>query len=96
MVAIRLSAMVSKDRRLIVDLPDDVPVGPVELIVQPLPVNQAPSVRELLLAAGVLAHYDDLDEDADYVADDELEQLGTLPPGSPSALELIDDDRGPR
>lgn len=96
MVAIRLSAMVGKDRRLIVDLPDDVPVGPVELVVQPLPVNQDPSLRELLHAVGALANYDDLDEDTEYVADDELEQLGTLPPGSPSALELIDDDRGPR
>jgi hypothetical protein len=96
MVAIRLSAMVSKDRRLIVDLPEDVPVGPVELLLQPVQANEGASLRELLRAAGALANHDDLDEDAEYVSDEELDSLGTLPPGSATALELIDEDRGLR
>ena len=36
MVAVRLSALVNEKHQLIVTLPDDLPVGPVELVLQPV------------------------------------------------------------
>ncbi len=94
MVAIRLSSVIGEDRRLIIDLPEDTPVGPAELILLPKQ-GEISSLRETLKAAGVLVNYDDLDEDIEYVSDEEIEDI-QLPPGAPSSEELIDEDRVPR
>jgi hypothetical protein len=102
MVAIRLSAMVGKDRRLVVDLPEDTPIGPVELVITPAvePSNlERDQLRGLLQAAGLLLNTATYDWDVDElinVADDDWDEPVELPPGSPSSEELIDEDRGPR
>ncbi len=36
MASITLTATITEDRHLEIDLPEDVPVGPVELIIKPL------------------------------------------------------------
>jgi hypothetical protein len=54
MVAIRLSATIGEDRKLVLELPPDTPTGPVALLIRPLQETQQ-TAHELLLAAGVLS-----------------------------------------
>jgi hypothetical protein len=99
MVAIRLSAIVGEDRQVVVQLPDDTPLGTVELEVRLLEtpaLDQREELRAQLMAVGLLATFDDLDDDAEYISDEELEELVTLPPGALTSEQLIDEDRGPR
>jgi hypothetical protein len=32
--AIRIKTMIGEDRQLVIDLPEDTPIGPVELVIQ--------------------------------------------------------------
>jgi hypothetical protein len=100
MVAIRLSAMVGKDRRLVIDLPEEVPVGEVQLLItaaDTTSISEREALRAHLQAAGLLVKPQNMGipDDLEYVSDDELEALEPLPPGTPSALDLINEDRGP-
>lgn len=101
MDAIRLSGVVNENHELIVTLPDDIPVGPVELVLQPIKSSEAANERETILAqlraAGILVKPEDLGIPADleYVSDEELLELGVLPPGAPTSDQLINEDRGP-
>lgn len=102
MTAIRLSAVVGADRRLVVDLPADAPIGPMEIVITPAvdrPNLEREEVRARLQAAGLLVNTEAYDWDDDElmdVGDDERDEPVELPPGSPSSEELIDEDRGPR
>ena len=107
MNTIRLSGLVNEKHELIVTLPDDVPVGPVELVLQPIansseiveePTTERERVRAQLMAAGILVKPEDMGipPDLEYVSDEELIELGRLPPGAPTSDQLIDEDRGPR
>ena len=97
---IRLSAVVNENHELIVTLPDDVPVCPVELLLQPIQSSEPTNEREIILAqlmaAGILVKPEDLGipSDLEYVSDEELLELGVLPPGAPTSDQLIDEDRG--
>ena len=110
MIAVKLSAVVGEDRRLVIDLPEEIPAGPVELVVRaasaarPI-VNIEPvdketlraereAVRQKLLAAGVLATDLGIPDNLVSLSDEELEQLVRLPPGARSSEELVDEDRG--
>jgi hypothetical protein len=101
MDAVTLNAMVSEDRRLIVDLPDDIPVGPVKLVIQPMdaPIGGKHELtweeaRAKLMAAGRLAVNLDIPDDLEDISDEELEELSKLAAGGRSAQEIIDEDRG--
>jgi len=98
MVAVRISAYVGKDRKPEVTLPADAPIGLVQLVVTPLeiPDDDSQELRSRLIAAGVLVNPADMNiaEDIEYLTDDELEQLPPTPPGTPSALDLVNEDRG--
>lgn len=99
MVAIRVSAVIGEDRQLVVQLPEDTPVGAVELEIHLLnsPVHEErEEIRARLLAAGLLVRPEDMDipEDLEYISDEALEELVHLPPGSPTSDQLIDRDRG--
>lgn len=102
MVAIRLTAVVGEDRRLVIDLPEDTPTGPVELVirlkpVEPTgtPVNLArEAARVKLLAAGALVTHFDIPEDAVPLSLEERIRLGTMAAGARGSEELIDEDRG--
>jgi hypothetical protein len=101
MVAIRVSAIVGKDRQITVQLPDEVPEGQVELEVRVLeaPVNpERERIRTKLMAAGFLVNPDDLGipEDAVPLSVEERLRLGELPPDAVPTHILIDEDRGPR
>ncbi len=99
MVAIKLDATVSADHKLIVELPDDVPVGAVKLTIEPQGNAERPPLtreraREILLAAGLLVTTIHAPEGTVPLTDEEIMQLTRLPPGSPSSLDLINEDRG--
>ena len=103
MDAIRLSAVVGEDRRLVIDLPEDTPLGPVDVVIkphvtpEPLPVNPArEAARAKLLAAGKLALPADMGipDDLEYISDEELEELGHMAPGSRPSEDLVSEDRG--
>lgn len=100
MVAIRLTAEVSEDRRLIIDLPDSIPPGRVVLTVQTLEgasESENPSreaARRILLEAGALATNLGIPDDIEVPTEEELETLGQLPPGARPSEDLIDEDRG--
>ncbi len=97
MVPIHLSIVVREDRHLVVDLPPEVPVGPAELLILPQEtITERDQLRERLIAMGLLVRPEDMGipDDLEYVSDEELEELGKLPPGAPTALEIINEDRG--
>jgi hypothetical protein len=98
MVAVKLNVVIGEDRRLVIDLPDDVPVGPAEITIQPEIASDESddALRARLIAAGLLVNPDEMDipDDIEFASDEELEALGKLPPGAPSIQQLIDEDRG--
>ncbi|MEZ4672162.1 MAG: hypothetical protein R3E39_30005 [Anaerolineae bacterium] len=103
MVAIRLSAIVGKDRQIIIKLPDEIPEGEINLELRVLgssPNLNQEGARAKLLSAGKLAVYTpaDLDIPADTVplTVEERMRIGRLPLGAPPSEVLVDDDRGER
>lgn len=101
MQAVKLSATVGADRRLELELPDDIAPGDVEVIVlamrQPAPTGQ-PLTRERarakLLAAGALVTTRRAPEGVEPLSPEALREVGRLPPGARPSADLIDEDRG--
>jgi hypothetical protein len=102
---ITVSTTIGKDHRLVIDipLPPDAPSGQVqvELIVRPVsselnqPVNQAlETAREKMRAAGRLSTAWHPDDDSLVLDDEALWDSVKLAPNSPSAEQLINEDRG--
>ena len=92
-----ITVTVPPDRRLVIDLPDNVPVGATLQVIIRQPQEVPPvleSARVLLAAAGKLADLGITDDEVEDVGDDELEQLGRLAPGAPSSGDLLDEERG--
>ena len=97
-----LPAVVGEDRHLVLDLPPDTPLGPVEVEIRPAPVeSEAPvynpareAARAKLLAAGFLSTAHRAPEGAVRLTVEERMRIGTLPPGARPSEELIDEDRG--
>lgn len=111
MDAITLVATVDEDRRLTLELPAGTPIGPVEVVIRPLPGSEVrPSTgpepaavpltreaaREKLRAAGKLAEGPFAPPDAVPLSPEEEEELGRLFASPQPISELIDEDRGPR
>jgi hypothetical protein len=99
MVAVRLSGTVTEDRQLIIQLPDEFPVGPIELLVHSILQHENPlrtAARLKLAAAGLLGGAHLPPSDMIQPADEEVLKAGTLPPGTRPTHELIDEDRGER
>lgn len=103
MVTVHLSAVVNKDRQLIVTLPDEIPDGPVELIIQipdttPL-VTSNPArenARAKLAAAGMLSHAHNLPTGVSIPSNEEVAEAGRLSPEARSIDALINEDRDER
>src|SRR4051812_46956890 len=103
MDAIKIPVVIGEDRRLVIELPADVPVGPAELVIRSLeperrvdaPMNPArEAARAKLLAAGALATDLGIPEDIKPLSDQELERLGRLLSRGRSTLDMINEDRG--
>jgi len=102
MDAITLSTEIGEDHRLVIQLPDNVPPGPVEVTIKigtghdRTATNLAQdAARAKLLAAGKLSLVYVLPSDFTRPSDEELLKLVVLPAGSPSIDKIIDEDRGP-
>ena len=109
MDTIKLSARISEDKKLIIDLPADLPSGPVEVMITPQSVARStytpfyPKVwaekreqlRQKMLKAGILSIDYRAPSRTVPLSPDELLQIGTLPPGVQSTNAYIDEDRGP-
>src|SRR5262249_16404428 len=103
---ITIPVTIHEDRRLVVDLPHDFPVGPVELIIRSRtpyqPEYPAQSVRERqrvrakLLAAGILSTVKDDLEGINPLSPEELLKLGTLPPNARPTSDYINQERDAR
>ena len=104
MDAIIIDAQVGQDHRLIYELPPEVPVGPVKLVIQPIgapPMQTGQSLtreeaRRRLLAAGLLLTERVAPEGAVESDEQEHQRLAALFGQGPSLEALIDEDRGPR
>ena len=100
MIAIKLSAVVGKDRKLVLDLPEETPTGMVEVIIQsPLPTPRTVSnpareaARAKLAAARLLSTTHHLPDGTLIPTDTEVLAAGQLPPGSRPSEALISEDR---
>lgn len=101
MVAVKLSVYVGEDRNVTIKFPDEVPVGQVDLIVQipsePAETKANPErerLRAKLLAAGAILTQVDVPPGARRLSVADRMRLGMMPPGTPTALDLINEDRG--
>lgn len=103
MQAITLKAYVGEDRRLVIELPPEVPSGDVTVTISVAVTEEdAPltrqEVRRRLRAGGLLAESDYWDEfdDLEYEEDPNIQFPIPLPPGSPPSEVLISEDREER
>jgi hypothetical protein len=101
MNSVTLKATVSEDHRLIIDLPGDIPPGPVEVMIRPASnkaTRSKPLTREearaILLAAGFLVTDLHIPDGIEPLTPDELLDIGSLPDDAPPSEKLIDEDRG--
>ncbi|MBX3083770.1 MAG: hypothetical protein KF716_19205 [Anaerolineae bacterium] len=102
MDAITISVTIGEDRKLVVELPPEVPVGKAELTIKPavkadedIPLNPTrEALRAKLLAAGRLATNMDVPINARSLTNEELAILGQMPPDARPSEDLIDEDRG--
>jgi hypothetical protein len=102
MSTVTIAGIVGQDHKLVIDVPVEIPPGPVSVVIQPvapIPPSTGTLTREearaRLLAAGMLVTEFNIPPDAHPLTREERRRLGTLPPGARSSEELIDEDRGP-
>jgi hypothetical protein len=100
MTLITLPAIINENHDLIVELPNDIPPGQVEITIRTISPTEAAGnaerdrIREKLRAAGHLAVVLGIPDDIEPANEEALEELGQLPLGAKSSEELIDEDRG--
>ena len=97
MDTIILSAYVGEDRRLVIDLPPETPVGKVELVIRSTTPDQQMTLEEaraIFRQAGIKPLKIDLPADFVPLSPEALLKVGTLAPGAKSSLDLINEDRG--
>ena len=100
MDAIRLTAVITEDHELTVKVPDNIPPGEVELLIQvpsqgsSTPTNLArATARAKLAAAGILSTAVRLPSSAILPTEAELDAAGKLPSNSRLSEDLINEDR---
>jgi len=100
MDTLTLSVEIPEDRRLVIDLPADMPPGAAELTIRShateiSPLNEAREIARAKLLAGTalnISHH--APDDAVALSDEELEQHGQLAPGARSSEEIVNEERG--
>lgn len=100
---ITLTAMVDEKRRIMIDLPDEIEPGLVELdvvirhIEDSDPNSEPQTLREKLIAAGLYnPNIRYASPDAKPLSDEERDRIGRQLAGGKTALELIDEEREER
>jgi hypothetical protein len=101
MDTVMIPVEVGEDRRLVIDVPPVVPIGPADVVIVPRPDGQKATTnpareeaRAKLRAAGALSTIRYAPADARPLSDEELMRIGQLAPGARPSEELIDEDRG--
>lgn len=95
MTDVTLSATVGEDRRLVIDLPDEIPPGEVEVVVRPKRDTMTrEEARRLLAEAGLLSTWHKAPPGTKPLTPEERMEIGKMPPGARPSEELIDEDRG--
>jgi len=98
MVTIQLSAIVDKNGQLTAKVPDNIPAGPINIIIQSpetaVLMNPAREVaRAKLAAAGLLGSAHRLPPNTHIPTDAEVNAAGRLPPNACPSEDLINEDR---
>ena len=105
MVLVKFDATVEEDRQLHISLPDDMPLGPVEVIVKTVPGVSSAAIgldlsreqaRAILAEAGLLSTARYASPDAARLAAEEQEEPLRLPDGAPDTSTLIEESRRER
>ncbi len=99
---VRLRGHVDKDGKLIIDIPENIPPGEVEVIVrsrvadadnmQDHPISRE-AIQRKLHESGLLSTYRP-PRNMPTLSPEEILRLGTLSPDALSSTQLIDEDRG--
>lgn len=102
MSSITLSVTIDSDRRLVIDLPPDTPIGQAEVVITPAQnqISQRPDrpmtreeARDILSKASMLSVHT-APKDFVPLSPEALLQNGNLPSDARPSHELIDEDRG--
>lgn len=100
MVTIQLSAVVDKDGHLNIKVPDHIPPGPINIIIQSPEADPSlrthparEAARMKLAAAGLLSSAYKLAPNTYIPTDAEVLAAGMLPPDARPSEELINEDR---
>jgi hypothetical protein len=101
METITITAMVDEHRHLELDMPADLPIGPVELTIRPLPAHPSSAaaspkeaIRAALAAASLLSTSQFAPPDASRLSIEERLRLGRLFSDARCLAAQIDEDRG--
>lgn len=100
METLTLSAHIGEDRRVVIHLPDDTPIGDVELVIHVVPRSETTvnvdreTIRAKLLAANFLVTSHHAPAGAHDLSQDEIFELGRPAPDGRSSLYYINEDRG--
>lgn len=105
MSTVTLNVVVGEDRHLTIELPEEIPTGPIEVTIRPvaLPIENVPEgemtrerARALMAAAGILSTAKYAPPDAVPLTDEEREEIGREFGALGPVSELIIEDRGSR
>lgn len=96
MVVYVTNAEVGADRRLTVELPEDVPIGRVKITVEAEPALTREELRERLRAVGLLSEGPILEEGAVRLDEEERHRIAELLRDTTPFEQIVDEDRGPR
>jgi hypothetical protein len=105
MTSVTIKAVVDEERQLHIALPEDMPLGPVEVTITPIAIvpELAPGaeptreqLRALLGAEGTLSAARFAPPDARPLSEEEREELAQLFAGEPSISDMIIADRRER
>lgn len=100
MVTIHLSAIVDKNGQLTVKVPDNIPPGPINIIIQSPETSEGvlnnparETARAKLAAAGLLSSAHRLAPNTRIPTDSEVDAAGKLPSNARPSEDLINEDR---
>ena len=100
MTTVRLTAVVTEDHKLTVKVPNEIPPGRVEVLIQQsetassVPANPArEAARAKLAAAGLLSAAHRLPPGIAIPTDAQVQAAGVLPPGARPSEDVISEDR---
>jgi hypothetical protein len=105
MTLVTIKAILDQDRQLLITVPDDMPLGPVEVTVKSIPAASGPALgpavsrdeaRAILAEAGLLSTARYASPDAARLAAEEQEEPLRLPDDAPDTSALIEESRRER